>query len=170
MTNHVHLIAIPENSASLARALGQAHWRYTRYFSQRYRRSGHLWQNRFYSCALGQEHLFAALTYVALNPVRAGLVGAAEEYPWSSAVEHAREPGRRSIIDAAKWASLGLHANWKAHLAATVDEETSAELRRSTYSRFPLGSDQFVLGLERNAGRTLRPKRRATHAAATVGR
>ena len=44
MTNHVHLVAIPQRATSLARAVGQAHWRYTIRFNRRYQRSGHLWR------------------------------------------------------------------------------------------------------------------------------
>ncbi len=43
-------------------------------FNRHHRRSGHLWQNRFYSCPLGPSRLATALAYVDLNPVRAGLV------------------------------------------------------------------------------------------------
>ena len=73
MTNHVHLVAIPERPDSLARALGQSHSCYAQRFNRRYGRTGHLWQNRFYSCPLGRTHLLRALLYVDLNPLRAGL-------------------------------------------------------------------------------------------------
>jgi len=52
LTNHVHLVAIPERPDGLARALGETHGRHPQRFNRRYRRSGHLWQNRFYSCTL----------------------------------------------------------------------------------------------------------------------
>jgi putative transposase len=95
--NHAHLVAIPRGADSLARALGRAHSCYAQRFNRRYRRSGHLWQNRFYSCPLGSSHLVRALAYVDLNPVRAGLVGCAADYPWSSAPAHVRgsSPPRR---------------------------------------------------------------------------
>lgn len=67
MTNHVHLVAIPERPDGLARALGQTHGHYAQHFNRRYRRCGHLWQNRFYSCPLGRDHLVTA--YVDLNPL-----------------------------------------------------------------------------------------------------
>jgi putative transposase len=60
--------------------LGQTHGRYAQRFNRRYRRSGHLWQNRFYSCPLGRNHLVRALAYVDLNPLRAGLVRLPELY------------------------------------------------------------------------------------------
>ena len=63
MTNHVHLVAIPRQATSLARAIGRAHWPYTMHFNRKYQRSGHLWQNRFYSCPLGQSHMVTAPAY-----------------------------------------------------------------------------------------------------------
>ena len=74
MTNHVHLVAIPERPDSLARALGQSHSRYAQRSNRRYGRSGHLWQNRFFSCAMDEGHGWNALAYTELNPVRAGIV------------------------------------------------------------------------------------------------
>ena len=88
MTNHVHLVAIPDSPTSLARGVGGANFRYTLRFNRRYQRSGHLWQNRFYSFALGRDHLLAALAYVDLNPVRAGMERRAADYPFSSAAAH----------------------------------------------------------------------------------
>ena len=40
MTNHVHLVAIPERPESFARGLGRAHYLYTRALHQRRRTSG----------------------------------------------------------------------------------------------------------------------------------
>ena len=72
----------------MARAFGRAHNSYSRYFNQVRGRSGHLWQNRFYSAPLGHRHLVSALRYVDLNPVRARLVERALDYEWSSARAH----------------------------------------------------------------------------------
>ena len=77
MTNHVHLVAVPERADSFARALRRSHLRYAQRFNRQYGRSGHLWQNRFFSCPLGRDHLLTALFYVDQNPLRAGLVGQA---------------------------------------------------------------------------------------------
>jgi putative transposase len=53
MTNHVHLIAVPERAESLAVLLRRVHGRYAQYFNMHTGRSGHLWQNRFFACVLG---------------------------------------------------------------------------------------------------------------------
>jgi putative transposase len=73
MTNHVHLIAVPEREDSLARTLGCTHSEYTLALNHAQARSGHIWQNRFFSCLLDESCLLRALRYVELNPVRVGL-------------------------------------------------------------------------------------------------
>jgi len=73
MTNHVHLVAVPEREDSFARALRHAHSEYALARNRADGRSGHLWQNRFFSCPLDSSHLMAALRYTDLNPVRAAL-------------------------------------------------------------------------------------------------
>lgn len=74
MSNHVHLVVLPRERDSLARALKQTHGRYASYWNATHRPSGHVWQGRFYSCPLDEGHLWMALRYVELNPVRAALV------------------------------------------------------------------------------------------------
>jgi len=93
MTNHVHLILIPEEGAAMAAALARAHSRYTLAFNKQREKTGHLRQSRFHPCVLDGRHLMRALRYVELNPVRAGLVWSALEWPWSSARAHARGLG-----------------------------------------------------------------------------
>ncbi|MCK5863065.1 MAG: hypothetical protein KAH38_11300, partial [Candidatus Hydrogenedentes bacterium] len=48
-------------------------------------RSGHFWQNRFYSCSMDAAHTLQALCYTELNPVKATMAMLQWEYPWSSA-------------------------------------------------------------------------------------
>ena len=90
MTNHIHEIAVPQRADSLANVFRHAHSIYALHFNRKYRFSGHLWQDRFYSCALDEPHMWAAIRYVELNPVRAGLTSKAADYPWSSALPHCR--------------------------------------------------------------------------------
>src|SRR6202789_2286051 len=80
MPTHVHLILTPGDSDGLRRALAPAHRRYAGHIHARRKRSGHFWQGRFGAVAMDEEHLGAALRYVALNPVRARLVARAEDW------------------------------------------------------------------------------------------
>src|SRR5208337_2974495 len=85
MPNHVHLIVVPQSEEGLRRAIGEAHRRYTRRVNFREDWRGHLWQGRFASFPVDEEHLIAAARYVERNPVRARLARRAWDYRWSSA-------------------------------------------------------------------------------------
>ena len=88
MSNHIHLIVVPESEDGLRRAIGEAHRRYTRVINFRENWRGHLWQGRFASFPMDESYLLASTRYVELNPVRAGLVQKPEAYRWSSALAH----------------------------------------------------------------------------------
>jgi putative transposase len=86
MTNHTHLVVVPKDQ--VARAIGEAHRRYTQLKNVADGVRGYLFQGRFGSCVLDEMHLLAAARYVELNPVHAGMVRSAEDYLWSSARFH----------------------------------------------------------------------------------
>src|SRR5271165_2027832 len=90
MPSHLHLIAVPRSADGLRRAIGEVHRRYTRMVNFREGWRGHLWQGRFASFVLDEDHLLTAARYVELNPVDAGLVRAPSRYRWSSAAAHLR--------------------------------------------------------------------------------
>lgn len=85
MTNHVHLLLTPADArgpAALMHLLGAS---YVRYFNDRYRRTGPLWEGRYRSRAVtAGSYFFACSRYIERNPVRAGLVDECGAYPWSS--------------------------------------------------------------------------------------
>ena len=70
MPNHVHLIVTPSDEDGLWRTFRKVHRHYTGYINARMRTSGHLWQGRYGSVAMDEDHLIAALRHVALNPDR----------------------------------------------------------------------------------------------------
>jgi len=152
MTNHVHLIAVPEREDSLAVLLRRVHGRYAQYYNIRSGRTGHLWQNRFFACALDTEHLWTALACAERNPVRAGLVPSAGEYRWSSAAPHLGGSDEFAILDLDWWMQQGRRADWAAALRADNIEAAGA-LRRCTYAGQPYGSEDFVSSLSRRFGR-----------------
>ena len=91
MSNHVHLVAVPKAEEALAKAVGRTHFRYTQYINRFHKRNGHLWQGRFYSCALDTRHFWLALKYIERNPVRVRLCRKPWRYEWSSAAAHVDE-------------------------------------------------------------------------------
>ena len=139
---------MPRHEQSLAKAVGRTHFLYTQYVNRLHGRSGHLWQNRFYSSALDEEHFWRAMVYIERNPVRSVLVRRAWCYAWSSAAAHMESKDGTGLLDMAKWREA---------LVAPADEQAVAALGRSTSRGRPLGSDAFLSKLERLLGRRVRP-------------
>jgi len=86
MTNHVHLIVDPGNSAeNLGRLMKRIAGRYTRRINRLEQRSGTVWNGRYRSSPIDTDgYLMACSRYVELNPVRASMVASPGDYPWSS--------------------------------------------------------------------------------------
>lgn len=164
MTNHVHLVAVPENEDSLSKALRDAHGLYALYFNRKYDLTGHLWQGRFYACLLGEEHLWSAIRYVERNPVRAQLVDRAECYPWSSAAAHCRLAADPFL---SKLKVPGTISDWSSWLALREPEAELCTLREKTRTGRPFATDEVVQELESSLGRPLRPQKRGRKPAAT---
>ncbi|MBT8140335.1 MAG: transposase [Gammaproteobacteria bacterium] len=131
MPNHVHFIVVPQRKNSLAALFSEAHRRYTRRINEREKWCGHLWQARFHSAALDEQHLLAAARYVELNPVRATMCQQPQEWPWSSARAHLAGIND-ALVDVAPM--LGRVNNWREYLGAEVPEQHIEAIRRNTRS------------------------------------
>ena len=154
MSNHVHLIVVPEEEDSLARGIGEAHWRYTRARNFREGVRGYLFQGRFGSCVLDEKHLFTSARYVELNPVAAGIVDTPAAYAWSSARFHLDGRVKRDPLVEDR-TLLGLVGDWRTFLADGVDEIEVRRIERGLTTGRPAGSSEFVRGLEERLGRPL---------------
>ncbi|MGH9771246.1 MAG: transposase [Candidatus Acidiferrales bacterium] len=88
MSNHIHLIAVPTSMEGLQKVLRPLHMRYAQRINRSRGWKGHLWQGRFFSSALDEDYLWAAVRYVERNPAPAKMVRRAENYRWSSARAH----------------------------------------------------------------------------------
>jgi putative transposase len=153
MTNHVHLIVVPESEDGLRRAIGEAHRRYTRYLNFQKGWKGHLWQGRFGSFLMDEQYLLATARYIELNPVRAGIVKRPEDYKWSSAQAHLQ--GEDDILVKVE-PLLALVPDWQELLLSDLAPEEYETLRRHERSGRPLGSDNFMAKMENLTGRVLR--------------
>jgi putative transposase len=138
MTNHTHLIVVPNDAAVLARAIGEAHRCYTRIknFSDGVR--GYLFQGRFGSCVLDERHLLAAARYVELNPVNAGMVKEAMDYPWSSARFHLGVSQSDALVK--DKSLLGLVQNWAEYLNVRDEPSIQTTLLRGIRTGRPTGA------------------------------
>ena len=157
MTNHVHLVATPYKDKSLAKAIGRTHFRYSQYINRFHRRSGHLWQGRFYSCVLDERHFWLAMRYVELNPVRARICRKPWKYEWSSAAEHVDGDVNSELLNLSKWYNMISSEQWRKALEERIDDQAIKRLRSNTHTGRPLGSDGFLSKLEKVFGRRVRP-------------
>jgi putative transposase len=157
MPNHVHLILTPADVDGLALALARAHRLYAGFVNARARQTGHLFQGRFGSVAMDEDHLMAAARYVALNPVRARLVDRAALWPHSSVPAHlaGRDDGLvcvRPLLDLApRFADL---------METDADDPAFSALRRSELIGRPLGVPAFQDAIGRQLGRIVTPGKR----------
>ena len=175
MTNHVHFLAAPLRRDSLAMTFKYTNMRYSSYFNKKNRRSGHLWQGRFYSCPLHHDHALEALRYVERNPVRAKMVQFPWEYEWSSAREHVGFIEETGISgegegnDLSSQASVtscrniplcslkDLDLNWNVEgwiefLGFPDEEDFLSRIRGSPFSGRPLFAGELVADLEKELG------------------
>lgn len=160
MSSHVHLVVVPEKESSLGEGLRDTHTVYAMYFNTRTQMSGHVWQGRFFSCPLAESHLWAAVRYVELNPVRAAMVERAETYPWSSAAAHCglcEDP----VLSTA-FPPVGVIEDWAEWLQESLEDEdaTYTAIRQQTHTGRPCGPSKFLDQVEQLLGRTLHPKPR----------
>lgn len=158
MPNHVHLILVPENEDGLRAALSKVHRSYAGHIHARAQRTGHFWQGRFGCVAMDEDYLAAAVRYVVLNPVRAGLVERADDWRWSSVHAHLDPERGDGVTDTAPIA--GRLPDFAALIRTGEDEAMALSLRRAESIGRPLGSDAFLDRVMAETGRDPRPAKR----------
>ncbi|MEA3346648.1 MAG: transposase [Candidatus Auribacterota bacterium] len=158
MNNHVHFIGIPKNKDSLAKTFNTSHMRYSQYFNKKKGERGHLWQGRFYSCVLDEEHLLSACRYIERNPVRAKLIDKAWKWEYSSALVHTgkREDKLFNLGDFFEYADIR-RGEWKRYIECRDKEGEIEEIKRHTLTGRPLGDIKFIEKLEKKFKKRLRP-------------
>ncbi len=146
MTNHVHLLLTPNAATAcgqLMRDLGRC---YVRYFNDRHKRSGTLWEGRFRSCIVeSAAYVLACYRYIELNPVRAGMVADPLAFPWSS---HTHNAGVRTdplIGPHAEFSALAErpYAVYRALVGQPLGDAVLRSIREATEGGYPLVSESF---------------------------
>ncbi|MDO8602364.1 MAG: transposase [Candidatus Omnitrophota bacterium] len=157
MPNHIHFIGIPEKKDSLAKTFNTVHMRYAQYYNEKMKTKGHLWQGRFYSCALDEDHLIAAARYIERNPVRAQLVKKPWQWKWSSASAHigVRDVEILKLKNIFEIIDMQ-HRTWKSFIDTEDNSEEIKNIKKFTLTGRPLGKKCFVESLEEKFGKRLR--------------
>ena len=166
MGNHVHLLATPSETESLARMMQWLGRFYVPYFNRKYGRSGTLWQGRFRTSLIESERYFLSCSrYIELNPVRAGIVMQPGDYRWSSYAHHVGDRLDVLIADHPIYWALGntpfdREAAYRQFMEESVSQAEIDELSQAIKKGWVLGSEQFMAQLEKTTNRRMRPAKR----------
>ncbi|MBI2687232.1 MAG: transposase [Acidobacteria bacterium] len=155
MPNHFHLVAIPGQDDGISAMLRALNSKYARTLNERLERQGHVWQARFGSASMSERHYRAALSYVDLNPVRAGLVRDAMLYEWSSARAHAGLVAAPAFLDSVEFSRMYSAEEWGEIMGREEGKEDIAALRKATKLGTICGDAAYVAQMERQYGRRL---------------
>ncbi len=99
MSNHYHL-EIETIEESISKIMHRINFLYAIYFRKKYKISGHLFQDRYFSNIIEKESYFCEVArYIELNAVRAGLVEKPEDYRWASFQFYFQEEYNGDLID-----------------------------------------------------------------------
>jgi putative transposase len=161
MSNHVHLLTKPESEESLFKMMQGLTLCYTQYMNRTYGRTGRLWESRYHSCIVDHEkYLWAVARYIEQNPVRSGMVEKAEDYPYSSALAHVK--GSKDTVLEEDLFTNDRRQDYILLLRSDMHGKEIERLRYATRTGRPLGTEGFVVEMERKLERRLlqRPKGR----------
>lgn len=149
MTNHVHLLLTPHEMASCARLMKHLGQCYVQTVNFRLGRTGTLWEGRFHSSlVMSDSYLIACYRYVERNPVRARMVQAPDDYPWSS---HRTNSGRSPdgfITPHDAYRAIGVEA-YKAMCSSELAPAVLDEIRRATRLDCAVGAQRRGRGRPR---------------------
>ncbi len=130
--------------------------RYAQRFNRQRGWKGHVWQGRYFSSALDEHYLRAAIRYVERNHVRTKMVIKAENYTWSSAAAHCKGYTDTVLTTKVYWKkqfeSIG---NLSAWLAGGDPVDDLLIIRHNIEKGLPCGSNRFIQKLEKQIRRVL---------------
>jgi len=164
MPNHVHILATPAERDTTARVMQALGRRYVRYFNDRQRRSGTLWEGRYRSTVVETDrYLLACMRYIEMNPVRAGLAGEPARYRWSSHAHHVGVRADPLLSEHAAYWALG-NTPFERQLAyrglfeGEQDADEVRSIRYATQHGWALGQAGFADALGEDVGRRAAPR------------
>ena len=157
MTNHVHLLATPQFNDSISKTFQSVGRRYVQYFNFTYQRSGTLWEGRYRATVVDSEqYLLTLMRYIELNPVRAGMVASAQDYPWSSYCRNAlgeSGPNADWLTPHVEYSRLGQsdadrQSSYRALFTGAIEPLHLEQIRDCTHKGWVLGGERFKTEIE----------------------
>ena len=162
MTNHIHLLATPENERSISHVFQSVGRKYVQYFNHTYGRTGTLWEGRYRATVVDSDaYLLKLMRYIELNPVRAGMVAHPGDYAWSSYARNAdAKAGANGDWVEPHAVYLKLARDSRERLSAyrglfstAIDSADLAQIRDCTHKGWALGGEAFKAEIEQRTKR-----------------
>jgi len=175
MGNHVHLLVSTTRPGALSDAMRQLGQNYVPAFNRRHRRTGTLWEGRFKSCLVSTDHyLLTVYRYIELNPVRAAMVQAPEDHPWSSVHANLGLRNDPLVTPHDTFLTMGTDPQqravaYRSWLRAGVSEDEISAIRLHLKQGRALGDRRFQAMVEKTLGQPAstnphgRPQSRSRH-------
>ena len=154
MDNHFHLLVTPNTDTGLPKMMQAIGRSYVRYFNDRQKRSGTLWEGRYKSTLIQTErYLLACMVYIDLNPVRAGMVVSGQDFAWSSHGHYVGLRADKLIAPHPLYWQLGntpfaREAAYAEMVHAGISPAQQQALTDATLRGWALGEPDFVADLQ----------------------
>ena len=159
MPNHYHFVMTSENGWEISRWIHRVMTKHASRYHNHFKTCGHIWQSRFRNFLVQEDfHLLKVLRYVERNPLSAGLVLSAHEWPWSSHNFHNKGIANENLDEL----PFPIPQDWTKIVNAPLSEEDLIRIEMSISRQTPFGNEEWVK--ERcklyNLEQTLRPRGR----------
>lgn len=174
MDDHFHLLLTPETADGVPLMMQSVGRSYVRYFNDRHRRTGTLWDGRYKSTLIQAErYLLACMTYLDLNPVRSGVVSDPKQHPWSSHRHFTGQAPDRRVTPHPMYWGLGntpfaREAAYTEMVHAGLDATVQCAITDATLQGWALGDAQFMVELQKKTPRRIAPAPRGRPALVPV--
>lgn len=150
LPDRVLLLATPAGNDGVARMMQALGRHFVRFYNDKYRRTGPLWDGRYRSAMLeADRYLVEASRQIELEPLGAGIVEAPEQYRWSSCAHHVGFASDPLITDHALVWALGntpfeRQSTYRRLLEQGTDAALAQRLNAATLRGRALGSPEFL--------------------------
>jgi putative transposase len=140
MPNHFHFVVRIGKAEHLSEWIQCLMTRHVKRYHKHYGGSGHVWQGRFKSFLVqSDEYLLTVMRYAEANPLRAGFVDSAEQWPWSSHNERIGSAPRNML----KCPPVEMPSNWSEWVNRRIGNEDLAAVRKSVNRQAPYGNQAW---------------------------
>ncbi len=164
MDNHVHLLATAHVRGELSELMQRVGRKFARLINLRWGRTGTLFEGRFRSSLVDSEaYLFTCMSYIELNPVRAGMVATPGDYAWSSYRQNASGNPQPPLVPHPLYHGLGAGEADRARayremVSAGIGDDAVERIRESVRKCRALGTEEFCARAEGQLGRAVVPR------------